>query len=495
MLAAVVLTAAAAMRGAEYDEQYTLFLTGGVARPIWPVTPFLAGEVRTLQSGHAGLREIARDLRATDVHPPLYFWAVALWRRVVGGDLFAARMFSVGCGLAALVAVGAIARSAGIPPALAMLLTLGCYGFTYTGSIARGFALAEALTLAGVALVLAARGRGMAFVGGVLLGAATLANYLAVFVAVAALCALSWPALLALGGKGVDGRRPCAAACGFVLALPLDFWFFHAQRGSRTGQFPPFDMLDSLHRLARYAAANLFGGLPLYVPDAARPLVSASLAALACLLAGLVAIRWRYLSAPVPRRLLASAAIAPPLGLLALGVAFHTTPVELRYLASATPFAALLLAGALASLPCRTRNAILAVVLIVQAAAIVGLSTRPETMQPARATAAAAAGLVEDGVVLVPRGNDGVGIVGAFAIESPPSLRLMVVDRDESPEQILRRVGPAHRVVLALMAQDDASRATLPVLLATFAPPCWRQVADGFNVRAYDSACGVEAPR
>ena len=53
--------------------------------------------------------------------------------------------------------------------------------------------------------------------------------------------------------------------------------------------------------------------------------------------------------------------------------------------------------------------------------------TRPETMQPARATAIAAASLVGDGVVLLPHGNDGVGIVGAFAVEAPPALRLLVV--------------------------------------------------------------------
>src|SRR5665213_3336499 len=159
MLAAVVLSAAAGLRGAEYDEQYTLFLTAGIARPSWPETPFTAGDVRTMQMGHAGLAAIARDLRATDVHPPLYFWAVALWRRMIGAGLFAARMFSVLCGLGALVAVGMIAARAGISPALAMLLTLGCYGFAYTSAIARGFALAQMLTLAGVAVLMSARGR------------------------------------------------------------------------------------------------------------------------------------------------------------------------------------------------------------------------------------------------------------------------------------------------------------------------------------------------
>ena len=119
------------------------------------------------------------------------------------------------------------------------------------------------------------------------------------------------------------------------------------------------------------------------------------------------------------------AAAAPPIGLLLLGFTFDNAPIELRYLAFATPFIGLLLAAAL---PRHIRHAVLA----VQAIALLGLMTRPETMQPARATAIAAASLAGDGVVLLPRGNDGVGIVGAFAVEAPPTLRLLVIGRDAS---------------------------------------------------------------
>jgi hypothetical protein len=529
-LAAIVLTVTAALRSAEYDEQYTLFLTAGVARPVWPETPFAAGDVLGLQAAHASLGAIARDLRAIDVHPPLYFWAVALWRRLVGDGLFAARLFSVLCGMAALAAVAAIARRVAAPPALAMLLTLGCYGFAYTGAIARGFALAQALTLWGVAVLLAAQGRRPRAVGaGLLLGAATCANYLAVFVAVASLTS---PALragevkvrsdpgegdrvgtLSALFRSLWRRRACVPQhphprrlrvstspalageifYGILGCLPFllaDLWFFLAQRGSRAGQFPPFHLLDALQRLARYAAANLFGGLPLYVSASSQPAVAAALAVLAVGCAALIAARWRRIArSPAARRLLAAAAAAPPVGLLALGLVFHNTPIELRYLAFATPFVALLLAGALASLPRYPRRAVLAVLLAVQAAALAGLMTRPETMQPARATAAAANRLAEGGLVLLPRGNDGVGIVGAFAIESPPTQRLLVVDRDEPPDRVLARIGSARRAVLALLAQDDASRATLPIMRAAVAGSCWRQIADGFNVVAFDRIC------
>ncbi|HVC61923.1 MAG TPA: glycosyltransferase family 39 protein [Acetobacteraceae bacterium] len=518
-LAALVLGAVAALRGAEYDEQYTLFLTGGIARPVWPETPFPAGDVRALQAGHAGLAAIARDLRATDVHPPLYFWAVALSRRLTGGGLFAARLFSVLCGLAALAAVAVIARNVGVPPALAMLLTLGCYGFTYTGAIARGFALAQALTLWGVSVLLAAeQRRWRAVAGGLLLGAATFANYLAVFVAVGALVTLGralgarftphpvegggwgegWSHARSVAvstpppnrlpqGEGEDStatmrRGLLSCVLGMLPFLLADLWFFVPQRNARAGQFPPFHLLGALQRLARYAAANLFGGLPLYVGAAAQQAVAGAVAGLTLACAALVAARWRHIARPAAASGLLAAAAAPPIGLLLLGLVFDNTPIELRYLVFATPFAALLLAGALASLPRVPRRAAIALLLTVQAAALAGLMTRPETMQPARATAAG-------GIVLLPRGNDGVGIVGAFAIESPPSERLLVVHRTEAPEKILARIGDVRHVVLALLAQDESSRDTLPVMRAAIAGPCWRQTAGGFNVLAFDRIC------
>jgi hypothetical protein len=101
-------------------------------------------------------------------------------------------------------------------------------------------------------------------------------------------------------------------------------------------------------------------------------------------------------------------------GLLLLGMVLGQTPIELRYLAFSVPFVGLLLAGALGSLRPRWRMAIGVPLGMVQAVALLGMMTRAETMQPARATAAAAARLVGDGVVLLPRGNDGVGVVGAF---------------------------------------------------------------------------------
>jgi hypothetical protein len=473
-LAVAVLLAAAWLRGAEYDEQYTLFLTGGTVRPVWPERVLTAGEIKALQSDRAGFTAVARDLRTTDVHPPLYFWAVAAWRRTVGDGLFAARLLSVLCGVATLGIVAAMARTTEVSAMAAVLLTLGCYGFVYTSVVARGFALALLLSVGGLSVLLKERRERLwPLCGGMLLGAATFTNYLAAFTGCAG--------LLWLWVQG-SARRAAAVAAGigFALWLPGDFWFFLAQRHSRVGQFAPFDLIDSVIRIARYAGANVFGGLPLYFTGIAGSIIATALGVLMVLMAVTIALCWRRV-----HPLFVMAALASPVGLLLLGVVFDNTPIELRYLAFATPFAGLLLASVLP-------RPMVCVVLAIQAASLFGLMTRPETMQPARATAAAAALLVRDGVVLLPHGNDGVGIVGAFAADAPPELRLLVIRCDETPERIRARVGRYRRIVLALLDQDTDSHATLPHMRAAFANTCWRAVGGGFNVLAFERICGEE---
>ncbi len=477
LLGAVVLAGTASLRSFEYDEAYSVFVTSPVPRPSWPASVFTPAETRSAFTDHAGPVAIARALRATDVHPPLYFWTLAAWRSLFGDGLLTLRLLSVACALAALAAVGAIARRVGIPPALAMLFTLGSYGFAYTGAIARGFAPAQALTLWGVWLLLRAAGAsptsslpfpaprsrdGAALAGGLLLGAATLTNYLAAFGAAAA---LGWLLL-------VRRRRPAlwlTAGLGFAAFLPADLWFFLAQRDSRLGQFPPFRIGAGLVRLAEYATANLFGGLPLYAGERAL-LVAAGQGGTMLALAALVAWRWRTLAREA-RWLLLGGALASPFGLLLLGAIFGNSPIELRYLCFAMPFAGLLLAGGLAAGP--GARAMRTAVIALQALAIAGLMTRAETMQPARAAARAAAALAgTDAVILLPRGNDGVGVVGPFLAELPDATRVLLVDQSDTARLLCARL-PRAPVVLALLAPDAASRAEVAVMRAAFPHGSW----------------------
>jgi hypothetical protein len=518
---AIVLGLAAWSRGAEYDEQYTLFLTSGTPRPNWPVTVFPAGLARDIQAGHSDLGAIAANLRMTDVHPPLYFWLVSLWREAVGPDLFAARLLSVVLGLGALALTGAIARLAGMPAVWAVLITLGCYGFTYTCVVARGFALAQFLLLGGVLGLFRARHRWQFALAGALFGAATLSNYLAVFTAGACLLVVGWETMgpwrlsvmarldRAIGtnmlsrvmarasgamtreprGATTFDRRGAMAAMrprdalavlfGFLIFIPGDLWWYLAQRDSRTGQFPPFSVGRSVARLAVRFSGDVLGGLPLYLPGIAAMVLTAALGLLLVWLLASVVWGWHHIGTPPARTLFTAAALAPICGLLALGALFNNTPIEVRYLTFSTPFVGLLLAAAL---PARG----IAVLLTVQAASIGGLILAPQTMQPARAAARAAATLVDDGVVLLPRGNDGVGIVGAFAIESPAALPLLLIPAGTTPEQIRQRIGSWHRVVLALLEQDDASRAASDAMRRALTGPDWREVARRPNIAVYE---------
>ncbi len=465
-LAAVVMIAAAALRGAEYDEQYSMFLTAGTPRPDWPETAFAAGAVTALQMGHATASGIALDLRATDVHPPLYFWMLNFWREAFGPTLLAARTLSVLYGVISLGLIGNISRRCGIEPNPAMLLTLGCYGFVYTNAIVRGFAPASLLTLSGVALLLGRR----PLLAGLSFGAACCCNYLAVFIAAA---------VILTSGAWV-------AAMATAAFLAVDAWFFLAQHSAREGQFPPFRFGTSLLRLAEYQAASVFGGLPLYLDGVWRSALEAVVGVLATALA-LFVIHARPLRSPSAIRTLVAAAIAPPVGLLLLGAAFDNTPIELRYLSFGLPFIALLVAWSAKGEKGRGlrfgARALLAFTLAAQTASLLGLLFSPRTMQPARAAAVEAARLVGDGIVLLPRGNDGVGIVGAFGIEAPASLPILLL-RPTDP--IADRIGGYHRVVVAMLAQDRDSIATLASVHAALVPPNWRRVSIGSNVEVYE---------
>lgn len=92
LLGAIVLCGAASLRGTEYDEQYTVFLLAGDARPAWPGSVFAVGSVRDRFHGDASPMRIAEDLRDGDVHPPLYFWVVDAW-----GTPSATACYGCGC--------------------------------------------------------------------------------------------------------------------------------------------------------------------------------------------------------------------------------------------------------------------------------------------------------------------------------------------------------------------------------------------------------------
>lgn len=427
VFAAMVLIAIAWCRAPEYDEAYSIFLTAGHARPAWPTGVFTPGSVRVLYAGHAGFSQIAHDLRAGDVHPPLYFWVLEVWRSITGPSWFAARLLSVLFTLTGLYLLARLAKAVDSPVYPTLFLTLLSYGFAYTGIVARGFALAQLCNIAGVYLLFtAARHKDwpLALAAGVAFGAACFTNYLAVFTACAALLWL----------LSTRPRLLPAALAGFLPLMPACAWFFLAQRHSRIGQFAVFSPARALGLLAKDSGAAIFGGLPLYAGRFGL-LVTLALAALFLICLACVLRRRTHAG------LFALLAIAPPCGLFALGLIFGNTPIEIRYLAFSTPFLALLFAA----LP----RPLLAIMLATQTAAIVGLAIAPATMQP-QARAARLAAAYPGALVELPYGNDGVGIPGPFIATAPDNMRIQLLHPGAVPQT---------QAVVVTIPIDNESRA------------------------------------
>ena len=93
-----------------------------------------------------------------------------------------------------------------------------------------------------------------------------------------------------------------------------------------------------------------------------------------------------------------------------------------------------------------------------------------------------------DAVVLVPRGNDGVGIVGAFASEARPGTRILPID----PMGKALHLDGLNRVTLAIMAQDDASRAAIAAARRVLDAGGWRETAAGPSFVNYERIGGGE---
>lgn len=491
-LTLAVLTAAAVLRSTEYDENYSIFVTGGDARPAWPTTVFTPAEARAPFEARTGLVDIARLLRETDVHPPLYFWALAAWRQVTGDGLLALRAFSILFSTGAVAVWMAAAWRAGLPPLAVGVATTLAYGFGYTGHLARGFALAHLLVaLTVLAAIEASRrsGRAVAPTGrappgtgsltwtataGLAAGLASFTNYLAVFPVAAV---LAWLVLAPPGWNAPSWNAPAWGArvkLALAAGLPFTFvqfgniYFYRAQAGSRPEQFEPFSLLPAVLRLGQFNAANLFGALPLYVADGVWWAAVAGLVVLLPVAAALaIALRWRALGPT--RWLWLMGFLAPSAGLLALGAAFGNTPVELRYLAFAAPFAAALAAGGAAAWAGRAPEAGpvpgsghpsaaalgFGLLLAVQATGTLGMALHPATQQTYRHAIVAVAPLLgPETLLLVPFGNDGVGLVGSVLQEAPASQPLLVVRLADAAAVPSRSAGFRRLILLDIGDRD-----------------------------------------
>jgi hypothetical protein len=139
------------------DEAITLLQTAGNPDPQWSNVAAPARVAKQLFQGDSPLSEITQDLRQNDVHPPIYYWGVALWRRMFGYSLEAARAFSLVCSVGAVLAFYFLLRAGrvGSPFAAAMVYALSTSSVSLAAT-ARNYALTSLwVVLAGLFAVLA----------------------------------------------------------------------------------------------------------------------------------------------------------------------------------------------------------------------------------------------------------------------------------------------------------------------------------------------------
>lgn len=469
LLAALVLGLAAEFRGTEYDENYSVFVTGGIPRPDWPSESFARESVPQPFVQHADQATILEVIRRTDVHPPLYFQLLGAWRAVAGDSLAMLRLPSILATLATLLVWMMVAARAGQSPVATGLILALCYGFMYLGHVVRGYAMAQLLVaLAVLAAVVAwQRGQGVpsrgawvpAALAGLAGGLACLTNYLAVFPLAVV---LGWMVLAAPGWRERFRRLLAAGLPFLLLMLPVALVWLDQQRSAvsqSAGQFAPFSLVGTLARLAQFNAASLLGGLPLYFEGIGRSLAGLGMALLLAATGLLAAWLWRGLGAL--RWVWLLGAVAPPAGLVLLGAVFGNAPVELRYLVLGLPFAAALIAAVASAWQRRAPVAAswgFGLLLAVQAAGTAGMIWHPATRQPYRdAIAAVRPELTPGTVVLVPYGEDGVGQVGSMLRELPAEQPVLVLRDADAAAAPARAAGFNRLVLLGFGARDRAS--------------------------------------
>lgn len=132
-----------------YDEAITLLETAGNSIPQWSESPTPARTQKELLVGTPTFSEIARGLRETDVHPPVYYGLLSKWRRLVGASIEAARTFSVLCSTGAVIFLFLLLRASGFGypwvPSLVYSLTSGAVHYAHE---ARNYSLALFFLLA-----------------------------------------------------------------------------------------------------------------------------------------------------------------------------------------------------------------------------------------------------------------------------------------------------------------------------------------------------------
>ena len=328
-----------------YDESITLLETAGNAIPAWSTHPTPAATQKELLAGSPTFGEVAAGLRETDVHPPVYYGLLSIWRRIAGDSIETARIFSVFCSTATVILLYLLLRASGFfrPfwPTLVYSLSSGAVHYAHE---ARNYALAMFFLLAAYFLAYLATNSEvnsrrqfwiLSVAVGIFCGLAFQTNYLSFF-----------PVFFLLLWFVFWNQKPRRLQT--ILAIVVSFGISAAgaatlavQLGARPKQF--HKELGLWHELLKIFDFNIE---ILWIPMASNRVVGTAVFGAVLILAAISLLYLKNSWRVIDRKLftmMAGLAVVPSLGVLALDLLFSKNLGKSSYVFFAGPAIAYLL--------------------------------------------------------------------------------------------------------------------------------------------------------
>jgi hypothetical protein len=404
-----------------YDEAITLLTTSGHATPDWPL-----GLLQFKPT--ANLVKILAQLYTDDVHPPLYFWTLAIWRVLFGGSLEVARWMSTLFALATLGMLYRYSIEIGMrwPSLPVIIYAVSAVGLRYAYN-ARPYAMATFLIV--LTLFLAHRKSRWT---GICAAACVATHYFAALCVapiVATECMLCWKT-----------NRRCGlwTALSFIaFCAPLTILVAH-HMSARPHQFPVFGIFHKeVHALVRGAVE---GAMP-YTPLWRHSNLALLVAALFPTAGGVWAIRRRLFTLPFTYATFLC-------GFLFLAIATHKSIERMPngyYLGIGAPLLVLLIAYGVNAVP--LASPLLAFALVVG-------TVMATPMMPTidyRAMLGHIRSECDHCAVLAGYGYGGA--VPACTLYEAKGLEVFLLRKRDTPDEVVQRIGIG-RIIYLIPSND-----------------------------------------
>lgn len=328
-----------------YDEAITLLETAGNAVPAWSALPTTAATQKELLVGSPPLGEVATGLSETDVHPPVYYNLLSIWRRIAGNSIETARLFSVFWSTASVTLLYLLLQAFGFRrpfwPSLVFSLSSGAVHY---GHEARNYSLAMFLVILATYLAyffnkldFNRQGRFWFFTISVAAccGLAFLTNYLTIFPIVTL---LSWCFVWAPKNQ----RKYMIPAIGLSIVISITgISTLLTQLGARPKQFQKsLGFIDELMKIIVSNFEMLWS--PVTSNSGIRWTVVGTVFVLLILTTAYIKAAWHAIDKKF-LSLMAGFTIAPSLGVVALDILFNKSLGKSSYVLFGLPAIVVLL--------------------------------------------------------------------------------------------------------------------------------------------------------